>query len=277
MTNRESGTNIHFTKQTDAEKKSKLTQAKNNRLPIVVWEKGTKTRDTFELIDFNSEKFEIIIKPVSSTNLTNKNVLYNFEINGLAYFGSSKLNHLNGSNYVIDCRGDLFKGERRKNFRMLTYPHHQIYIIFEVDERYKGSNVISIVTGFTQTSLFKNFLKMVGEKKEADPESELSLRVMDLSRSGVSFNVSEIERNIFAKGKIINKLRLRFPDEEINIPAGRVVYHFDYFSHDKNTRAYKIGLEFINADINLDNRIGRKINDLLRDSEDKESFEDFIK
>jgi hypothetical protein len=277
MTNQQSATNIHFTKQTDAEKKSKLTQAKNNRLPIVAWEKGSKSRDTFEIIDFYSDRFEIIIKPVSSTNLNNKNILFNFEINGLSYFGASKLVHLKDSSYVIDCRGDLFKGERRKNFRMLTYPHHQIYIVFEVDERYKGSNIISIVTGFTQTALFKNFLKMVGDKGNSDPESELSLRVLDISRSGVSFNVSEIERNIFTVGRVINKIRLNFSDEEILIPSGRVVYHFDYFSHDKNSRAYKIGLEFINIDINLDNKIGKKINDLLRDSEDKESFEDFLK
>ena len=79
------------------------------------------------------------------------------------------------------CTQKLFKGERRSAYRLLTYPHHEVYIAIHIpDEEVDKSNVISLNSKMSQTNLFKNFLQIVdGDDNNQYREGYFPFRVLE--------------------------------------------------------------------------------------------------
>jgi hypothetical protein len=61
------------------------------------------------------------------------------------------------------------------------------------------------------------------------------------------------------------------------IPQVKVVYIVDYISRDKKIKTYKVGLHFLNLTTTVDEMLGRKINELLRQIDFNKDFENFTK
>ena len=63
------------------------------------------------------------------------------------------------SKKVVVIHGKIFKSERRANFRLLTFPHHQVYLHIQTDDsELHESNVINFQTKVSETGIFKDFL-----------------------------------------------------------------------------------------------------------------------
>jgi len=271
--NKENST--YFTKQNRKEKESKLFQVFNNKLELIVWEKGKSYRDSFSCLDFNKENLQLVISSEKHEVSGNKNVLYTFTFNGVNYFGKGDLKEINGNRFKLDCSDDLFKSERRENFRLLTYPHHMAYVQFpqEVDEVQSENKIVSFQTGQSQTGLFKNFLNLVGEEEgEGVLEGFVKYRVLDLSVTGLAFLISELEKENLEKIKEIGPLKIEF-GQDIEIPKAEVRYVIPMLN--RNIKSYKVGIKFKEIDLNTDQQLGRLINDAMRDFETE--FEDFLK
>jgi hypothetical protein len=64
----------------------------------------------------------------------------------------------------------------------------------------------------------------------------------------------------------------------ITIPQVRIVYVVDYIFHGKKgQKKYKLGLHFENLPHAIDDLLGRKINELLRENDMNDEFEKFLK
>jgi len=266
----------HFQELNQNEKLSKLTQVVNSKSELTIWEKGDKERETFSCVDFNRERVEVILYKNGKSQKNKKEILYSFKLNGLSFFGKGKLNHLNADQYVLSATEILFKGERRTTFRLLTHPHHQVYIGIPIpEEQVEKSNVLSIQSKMSQTNLFKNFLSLISEDKDGEyRDGYFPFRVLDISVTGLAFQIGDLEAELFPQDKVLEKIFLDFNGEEIAIPKANVVYNVSIIQSNSKQKNNKIGLSFMDVDTNLDLKLGSLINGALRDVESE--FEDFI-
>lgn len=268
-------TGTYFQELNQQEKLSKLSNLVSNKHEITIWKKGEKEREKYVPLDFSRERVEIIIQSNSSLK-KNKDVLFSFKLNGLNFFGKGKIKYLNGKQYVLVVEDKLFKSERRSTFRLLTYPHHQVYIAIHIpDEEVSKSNVLSLNSKMSQTNLFKNFLKIINNDEEGKyREGYFPFRVIDISVTGLAFQIGELEASLFPEGRLVEEIFIDFNGEEIEIPKVKVVYNVSVLHSNTQQRTKKIGLHFLDIDTNLDLRLGAIINGALRDVESE--FEDFI-
>ncbi len=265
----------HFTKQNQKEMESRFQQLESKSKTITIWEKGKSVREKFSSMKFDKSQMALLLSfdETGISNYLNSKVLYAFNINGVNYFGQGELTPVANNNYKLICNGDLFKSERRENFRLLTYPHYESYIqIPATEEEYEKSNVVSFQTKMSETSLFKNFLKIVDDKDTSAKEGFTKFRVLDISVSGLAFQIGEIEKNYLEQQRVLKPVHIYF-NEDILIPAIEIRYIVPLIRG--NGSAYKVGVQFLDVDTTTDQRLGKLINSAMRSFES--DFEDFLK
>lgn len=268
--------NVHFEKLDRLEKQSKLFQLTQRKNFVTVWLKGNSLREKYEVTDFAREKLELFIKSTPESTMLDKEVLYSFDLSGVNFFGKGKTKLIEGETWSIDCASDLFKSERRTTYRLLTYPNYNVFAFFKINEEYVGQNVIDFRTKQSQTGIFKDFLRIVGDDKDSlDKEGHLHFRVKDLSVTGLALEIGELEKKFFTAGEKTGKIYLNFEGQEFSIPDAKIVYVIDVIGKENKGRMFKVGVQFLKVDLGLDQKLGNLINKALRDVEDE--FEDFIK
>ena len=262
----------HFKELNDQEKLSKLAFATSQKIKIVVWEKGKNNKVEVEGDIFLKEKLQIVLSDNNSLENQVKDLLYSFSINGVSFFGKCKLINPDRK-LVLDCTNQLFKSERRKNYRLLTYPHFKSFAEADLDvSEIEDSNVVNLATKKTTTGLFKNFLELVNEEEGSKTHQGISFRVFDLSVTGVALLFGELEKEVLDKNEFIQDLKIKLSDHSVLIPRAKVCYITDMIGSKNYT--YKAGIEFVNIDTNLDSQLGFIINKFLRDTDSE--FEDFL-
>lgn len=272
--------NVYFKALNEQEKLSKLALlSKDENANIVVWKKGSAEKHKLKVCDYVRSRAEIQILKNFPKELLKSEVLISFELSGLNFFGQAKVVERLGSQIWLEVSEELYKSERRKNFRLLTFPHHNVHINFKVGkEKIKKSNVLNIRgNSGEQTGLFKNFLNLIGEKeKSLDPDEYLRFRVLDVSVTGLALQFGDIEREFFDDPEqvFINSV-LEFDEKMITIPELKVLYIQDKYALDKSTTVTKAGVAFQNLDVNLDEELSFLINKTLRSIESE--FEGFLK
>lgn len=274
--------NVIFKALNESEKLSKLAQlSKSKNSNIVVWKKGSSEKHKLKVCDFMRMRSQIQILKDFPKELTSVEVLFSFELSGLSFFGKAKVVERLETQIWLDISGELYKSERRKNFRLLTFPHHSVYINFQIGkEKIRTSNVLSIKgNSGEQTGLFNNFLNLMGEESETetlDPEEYLRFRVLDISATGMAFQFGNIEREFFEGDEpTFNNSVLEFNKKMITIPELKILYVQDGYALDKSTTVTKAGVAFQNVDTNLDAELSLLINKALRSIESE--FEGFLK
>jgi hypothetical protein len=106
---------------------------------------------------------------------------------------------------------------------------------------------------------------------------QVRIRVQDLSVTGMSVYLGELEVAHFEKERNFKNVTISFVDEIIEVPEVRVVYVVDYISGDKNLKKYKVGFNFPNLSSKMDDVLSKKINKLLRENDFNKDFENFLK
>lgn len=267
----------YFSKQVPEEKLSRLTQLGQSKGTITVWVKGEKTKHNLVVSEFDKQRLSLILTTKEKIYPNGSALLFSFELRGMNFFGQATLNKSVLDYLILEIPGDLFKAEKRNSFRLLTYPIYDISAEFNLDQVYEGGNVIDIKARASQTALFKNFLKLVDKREDEEEAKILKLRIHDLSTTGMSLHVGEHEAQYFLKDVTYKNVSLVFSDEKMNIPEVKVVYIVDYVSSDRNLKKFKVGLNFPAIATTLDEKIGKKINQLLRQIDSNKDFENFTK
>lgn len=269
---------VYFKKLTTDEKLSKIFQlSRHARAEILFWKKGAQKKETLLVDSFLRERNQINVTLSSQSKIESGDYLFNFLLNGVQYFGSVKAVR-QGFQLSLFPSDEFYKSERRSNFRLLTYPHQQVYayIKFKVDGQTAESNLFQFKTGLNETNLFKNFLKIVDQEIELEESGYIKFRVIDVSVTGLALQMGEHERDLFESKKMeISNMLLDFNGKNIKIPKAKILYFLNFLANDKKTKMYKAGVEFLDIDTNLDERLSHIINKTLRSLEDE--FEDFYK
>lgn len=264
-----------FSKLDPAEKTNRLTAIGNTRGRVTVWVKGQKEKHLLEAMTYDAERMTLILATQEDVFPDNTPTLCSFEFRGMNFFSETIFTKSVGGFACLKFGSTLFKSEKRQAFRLMTYPQHEVWAVIDLEEAYQGGKVIDFRTKQSTTALFNKFLSLV-EGDETNP-SALKIRVQDLSTSGMALHIGELESQYFPKDAMYKNVKIRFTDDEIVIPLMKVVYSAKINSSDKNLTKYKLGINFENLPNAIDHRLGKKINELLRESDHNKAFENFNK
>jgi len=267
----------YFSKLEPQEKESRLVQLANSRGQITVWVKGEKTKNHFKVLEFDKNRLEIILDTKSNIYPNETVLLCSFELRGMYFFIQVTVKISIVDQIILEVNETLFKSEKRSTYRILTFPIYEIYTQFDLEEAYEGGKVIDLKNRTSQTALFKNFLKLIETREDAKLNQTVKYRIQDISVSGLSLHIGQLESQLFSKDIIYKQVEIQFPDETIIIPEVKVVYIIDYIAGDKNLKKFKVGLTFSNLPSGVDDQLGRKINSLLREIDFNKDFENFSK
>lgn len=264
-----------FSKLDPVEKHNRLSAIGNTRGQVTVWVKGQKEKHHLSVSLYDADRMVLVLQTQESIYPDNTTTLCSFEFRGMSFFSQTVFLKSVGDFACLRFDGDLFKSEKRSSFRLMTYPQHDVWAVFDLEEGYQGGKVIDFRTKQSTTALFNKFLSLV-EGDENNP-SGLRIRVQDLSTTGMALQIGELESKYFPKDAIFKKVKIKFADEEVLIPEVKIVYAAPIRGTDKNLAKYKLGIHFENLPNSLDNYLGRKINSLLRESDHNKDFENFKK
>jgi hypothetical protein len=274
--------NVYFKQLSLQEKKSKLALLPRTKLNrITLWEKGSSDKYSLTVDEFFRSKNEYQVSGHLPEKVKSETILFTFELSGLHFFGKCDVVSSSNGKSFLEMKHDVFKSERRSNFRLLTYPHHEVFVSVKIDkEELKKSNVVNLKTKVSQTKLFKNFLSILEDAENTKSldqlEDYLEFRVIDVSVTGLAFQFGEIENSFFKEVNVeLGQMYLNFNGECVSLAGGKILYKLDYLSQNKKNKLYKAGVRFTNVDTNLDSALGKIINKTMRSVESE--FEDFLK
>lgn len=257
-----------------AERRSKLRNLLQSKGTVTLWRKGVEGRHPYRVKDFRREDNLLIIHAEPHSPTLGTEVLGSFDLLGVSFFFKSKVVRSSNDELEISTDGDFYKSERRRNFRLLTFPIYQLSATFKLPATYEQGKVLDIKKRPGQTGLFKNFLKLVDGSPKT--ESDLRLRVQDLSVTGMSITVGPAELDWFKTGDDLKNIEIHFSDEILRVPTTRIVYVVDQIG-EASKQNFKVGLRFEDVPASLDNQLSTKINSLLRQIDSNRDFEDFLK
>ena len=264
-----------FSKLDQAEKDNRLTAIGNGRSKVTVWIKGQKDKHILDALSYDAERSILTLDLQDDLYPTYAGVLCSFELRGMSFFAETIFLKTSGNFACLKFAADLFKSEKRSSYRLMTFPIHEVWAVFNLDEAYEGGKVIDFRTKQSTTAIFSKFLNLV-EGDDSNPVA-LKVRVQDLSTTGMSLHIGELESKYFPKEAVFKNVIIRFIDEDITIPEIKIVYAVNFIGSDKNLKKYKLGIHFENLSSTLDHLLGKKINSLLRESDHNKDFENFKK
>lgn len=266
----------HFTTLTEAEKKSKLWQLARNLGKCTLWQRGNSERHSYRSKEFQRDTCRLELHQELPALRQGTELLGSFELSGVVFFFKGHVSSASAELLQVEIPGDLFKSERRANFRLLAYPIYDIQATFTLPANYQGGKVVDIRKKGSQTGLFKSFLKLVDPGLHEGRTDQLKLRVQDLSNSGMSVFIGELELEWFKAGEELKDVALQLAGDDMTLPRCRIVYVVDHIGPGERThKKYKVGFRFEELPVEADKRITGKINDLLRSIDANKEFEDF--
>ncbi len=264
-----------FSRLDQAEKNNRLSSLCNNRGRVTIWFKGEKEKHVLEVVSYDKDSMTLALNTKDDIYANNLEILCSFEFRGMNFFSQTLFQKSIGDFACIKFEGDLFKSEKRSSYRLMTFPQHEVWAEFRLDEAYEGGKVIDFRTKQSTTAIFNRFLTLV-EGDSTNPDA-LKIRVQDLSTTGMALHIGELESRYFPKDSVFKKVRLKFSNEEIVIPEVKIIYVVSFIGSDKNMKKFKLGIRFENLSNTLDHLLGKKINSLLRESDHNKDFENFKK
>lgn len=264
-----------FSKLDQAEKDNRLSAIANSRGKVTVWVKGQKEKHFPEALSFDAERGILTLNLKEDLFPSNTSTLTSFEFRGMSFFAQTIFMKSSGDFACLKFPAELYKSEKRSSYRLMTFPLHQVWALFNLEEAYQGGKVIDFRTKQSTTGLFNKFLNLV--EGDANDPSALKIRVQDLSTTGMAIHIGELESKFFPQDAIFKNVRLKFSDEEVVIPEVKIVYSVNFIGSDKNIKKFKLGIHFENLPNALDHLLGKKINNLLRESDHNKDFENFKK
>jgi hypothetical protein len=267
----------YFSKLDPKEKESRLIQLGGSQGQVTIWIKGEKAKHKLPVLEFDKNRNELILNTKEEIYPRGATLLCSFELRGMNFFCEVSTNKSIVGHLLLECKKELFKSEKRGSFRLLTFPIYEVYAEFDLGEAYEGGKVVDLKSRTNQTALFKSFLKLMENRDDEKQHQSIKYRVQDLSATGLSLHIGELEAQFFSKDHIYKDVSIQFKDEMIIIPEVKVIYVVDYISGDKNLKKYKVGLHFLNLPRIIDDQLGGKINKLLREIDFNKDFENFTR
>ena len=267
----------NFTALDETEKKSRLWHLASQKGLCTLWVRNGRDRLKFRVKDFDREKVILSFHSEEQSWRPGEEVLGTFDLKGMSFFFRARIQAADPESFSVTLIGEFYKSERRRSARMLAYPIYEIKARFNLPVAYDEGKVRDIRHKSSNTGLFKSFLRLVDTDKNTSASSELSLRVQDLSGSGMSVHIGTAEAEWFKTGEALSDVSVTLPGHELVIPKVRIVYVVDHIGGDRRTQQYKVGLRFEELPLKLEEELMQSMQSLLKQSDVNNEFEDFLK
>ena len=176
------------------------------------------------------------------------NVHVHMKIKNVNFFSSGILAQKENDEYVIQKLENVYRFEKRKNDRLLSFPHRKIYIYFNMVAENDDGNVISLnrLTG-NKDEVFEEFAKVVyGDKFIGNDGTPMTgFRILDISEDGASFLANDREKDYFTGNSSFSNIRLDFNGRIFSFASVKVKNVVDYIDpRSINVPMYKVGVTF---------------------------------
>ncbi|MBT3983543.1 MAG: hypothetical protein HOE90_19460 [Bacteriovoracaceae bacterium] len=272
---------IYFSLVIKREALRRFAQLEEESTELKLWKKNASERIKFSVSKFNSE--EIILELITSekTKITNEKVLFNFVVEGVQYFGSGKIEKSKYiGNFTLKPMDKLYKCERRKGYRLLVYPLHEVFAEIDLNEMISADSrkILDITQKKvgTETDLFKKFHFLLGQTKKNIKNSIFPFRAINVSSLGLALKLGEFEASFFSEGIEFRNLVIKFNGGSFPIEWAKVVYIQEYSEKGSSAiTSYKVGLEFLKIDENVEKSLTRTLNHEMKESDFTLEFELF--
>ncbi len=277
-----------FLKLTLDEVSVKLAALEKQKEVIKIWVRGEEAQ-LYRVSDFHIFKSATDRKAYlslfsegkeSDDSYLGKRILLTFIINDVDYFteGTVSFDEVHDT-LIVELDKDFYRSEKRSNERLLTYPHHQVYVYFKIQDEKDESNVIELKR--EEDKLYVDYkqrqkkeLKEKLKEKVADIDDLVGFRVLDISRSGVAYLVGEDEGKYFSE-KAKYSFYVLFDGDLFVVKGADLVYKVDYVGGKEGTKRYKVGLTFKPVS-NLTHYVTELLKEGVESDTMKREFEDFI-
>ncbi|MAF76694.1 MAG: hypothetical protein CME63_12045 [Halobacteriovoraceae bacterium] len=216
----------------------------------------------------------------SDDTYVGKRILFTFNLKEVDYFSEGVVSYDEvHETLVVELDKEFYRSEKRTNERLLTYPHHQVYVYFKVQDEKDESNVIELKREEDKLYLDykqrqKKELKEKLKEKVSDIEDLVGFRVLDISRSGVAFLVGEDEGKYFSD-RAKYSFYVLFDGDLFVVKGAKLVYKVDYVGGKEGKKRFKVGLTFAPVD-NLTHYVTELLKEGVETDSIKREFEDFI-
>jgi hypothetical protein len=177
--------------------------------------------------------------------------------------------------WLIKLDLNLYMLESRNHERLITVPHHQVYIYLKlpvVDENPIASNVISLRSVKAPREELKEY-----QRKHLGDSELMGFRVVDLSRNGFSFLAARSEHETLTKvfEESLN-LTMMFNGTSYFLKMAKIAYTHPYVnSKAKSIPMYKLGVEY-EPDDKLSAELKKFLDNKSYDPYECHAFENFI-
>ena len=266
-----------FIKLSSDEILSRISHINVSKTPFRVWNQDKKYFET-TVVSFQQVKegkdFEVTLVCNSSPQIELKGKLYiSFVVRNICFFSQVVLKESLSDKFIIAIGDHVYKYEKRRDERLLAFPHHRIYAVFNIEQS-KTNLIFMNKASRDHAQLFKDLIRYVDDDQMG---KSVGFRVMDISKQGLSFLVNSLERSYFMESELYN-LTIDFNGQEFANLTGKIIYDVSYI----NPRAlrvpmFKIGMFFEKEHFGLKQALIDILGEQNDSSEINQEFEIFIK
>jgi len=275
---------IHFSPLDDLESLGCYRIAAKSEAEFKCWIKGETQRYLFSFSHFYESNFQLELKAKEAIPPTfSGKVLFSFESKGVQYFSTGEMiKDSRDKMFNLKLPPKIYKCERRKNFRLSVYPNKNVKCYFDLKtmKRFKGGDVVSIQKNeLDEQKVLESFSELVKTVNGVGAgQFVMSLRVEDVSVTGIALHVGVLESEYFETGHILNKFLLIFDKKQYEIPKAKIAYLREFKDPRRaGIKMFKVGLQFQDVSESLDNALSAHLAQELRHVDLGRDFEDFIK
>jgi hypothetical protein len=263
---------VFFVELTQQEIKSKLSQFGSGVVLFWVPSHLHKTNDVcYEVkqsVQYDSTNHSFILLSDLSLNC-DQLYLCRFNIGDVTYFSAGNW-EIFENGYLFKISKKIYRYEKRRKDRLLTYPHRQVYLcLINSVAPTENSNVVTLQKG-------GDVLKKL--YYQLNPEEAVGvrkLRVLDISVEGISFLVGKGETKFLEHDDV--SFEIEFNNQRFPISLDQQLYSVSYLDiYSKSSSLRKIGATYSGSE-KLQELIEHYLHDdsLIR-FDVKHGFEDFI-
>lgn len=186
----------------------------------------------------------------------------------------TKISKIEDDLWTIQLDQNLYMLEGRDHERLVTIPHHQVYIYLKIptDEQERMSNVISLRVPRAPTGELKEY-----QRKHLGDSELMGFRVVDLSRNGFSFLAAQTEHekleSVFRENL---NLTLMFNGSSYFLKKAQIAYSHPFVnSKIKSIPMFKLGVEY-EPEERLEIELKKYLDNKSYDPYECHAFENFI-
>lgn len=275
------GSQGYFVELNKQERLSKLSLL--SRQNVLIWLPNQNSKNTEYSVDVKTEclfskespSFLELATKLEGVDY-NAKYLVRFEVGQVVYFGTGMWQEEMGTNsdypFLFELGENLYRYEKREGDRLLTYPHRNVYIEFNVP--YEQEQISENIISFDQSQ--KKLLRLYTELNKNEVTGTLRFRVIDISAKGLAFIVGSKEITLF-KEHSVEQVELKFNSQRYDLKVEELLYEVEYLdTFSKRRSLKKVGIKY-SSDPRLQKEIEKLLGgDVLGRINIKDDFENFL-